>query len=124
MARSPAYDKYPQHTIEIDSKPVPARIVWEGEVIAETQHALVLREGKYPACLYVPRGDARMEFFERTDHSTHCPFKGDASYYTLARGDQRSENTVWTYEAPFDQVAAIRDHLAFYADRVTIEQGG
>jgi uncharacterized protein (DUF427 family) len=67
---------------------------------------------------YIPRKDVHMSLLERTEHTTYCPYKGDCSYYSLPGGGPGSTNAVWTYEAPFAAVAAIKDHLAFYPDRV------
>ncbi|HLZ78143.1 MAG TPA: DUF427 domain-containing protein [Sphingomonas sp.] len=90
-----------------------------GQVIADTREALVLREASYPPVLYIPRRDADLALLERTEHSTYCPYKGDAAYYSIVTGDGApSVNAIWTYEAPHSAVAEIRDHLAFYADRV------
>ena len=121
MARSPAYDKFPEHKIRIEPASGGVRVTWQGQVVAESRRFLLLHEGSYPPAVYLPREDAKLAFFERSAHTTHCPFKGDAAYFSLHAGSERSDDTVWTYEDPFDQVAEIRDHLAFYADRVTIE---
>ena len=121
MARSTAYDQYPDHRIEIEPDDHTVRVVWRGHTVADTRRAKKLREGSYPPVFYVPIEDADRALLERTDHTTHCPFKGDASYYSLRSGDDLDENAVWVYEDPFDQVEGIRDHIAFYADRVTIE---
>jgi uncharacterized protein (DUF427 family) len=91
-------------------------------MIADTKDALSLRESTYPAVFYVPRKDVDMQLLQRTDKSTHCPYKGDASYYSIPMGGERLINAIWTYEQPFDAVAAIKDHLAFYADRVEIAE--
>ena len=123
MARSTAYDEHPQHTIELAPAAGRVRVSWEGRTVVETERALEMREGTYPPVLYLPREDADAALLERSEHGTHCPFKGDANYFSLVADGARSENTVWTYEDPFDQVAGIRDHLAFYADRVTITVG-
>ncbi len=108
----------PDHPITIE--PHPSRVVVRvaGKVIADTKSALSLREASYPAVLYIPRGDADMALLERTDHATYCPYKGDCAYYSIPLGGERSRNAVWTYEAPYAAVAAIKDHLAFYPDRV------
>jgi uncharacterized protein (DUF427 family) len=89
-----------------------------GKVVAETAHALTLREAGYPPVQYIPREDVDMAALERTQHSTYCPYKGDASYYSIPAGGERSVNAIWTYEQPFEAVAALRNHLAFYPDRV------
>lgn len=91
-----------------------------GRIIAQTDKALSLKEASYPVVFYVPRSDADMALLSRTDHRTHCPYKGDASYFGLPTG-QAGANAVWTYEAPYDAVSEIKDHLAFYPDKVEIE---
>jgi uncharacterized protein (DUF427 family) len=107
-----------QHPITI--APNPARIVVKagGRVIADTHSALVLREANYPPVQYIPRQDVDMTQLQRTDHATYCPYKGDCSYYSIPGGGARAVNAVWTYEAPYDAVVTIREHLAFYPDRV------
>lgn len=86
-----------------------------GEILADTREALELREASYPPVYYVPRKDVRMERLTKTEHSSHCPFKGDASYFSIAGG---AENAVWSYETPFDEVRAIEGALAFYGKKV------
>ena len=94
-----------------------------GAVLAESTRALELSEGDYPFVIYFPRDDIAMEFLEKTDHSTHCPHKGDASYYSIVTKSTVLQNAAWSYEAPKEAVAQIAGHLAFYAsDTVTIEQ--
>lgn len=80
--------------------------------------AFTLRESDYEPVHYIPRSDVDMTLLERTDHSTYCPYKGDASYYTIRSGGDYSKNAVWTYETPYEAVAEIKDHVAFYPDRV------
>ena len=108
----------PDHPIAI--APAPGRVVVRlgGKVIADTKRALILREASYPGVKYIPRQDVDMSLLERTDHATYCPYKGDASYFSLPVGGERSRNAVWSYEQPYAAVAEIRDHLAFYPDRV------
>ena len=79
---------------------------------------MALFEAAYPAVQYVPREDADMSLLERTAHKTHCPYKGDANYFSIKTGDRTAENAVWTYEAPFPAVAEIAGYLAFYPSRV------
>lgn len=112
----------PDHPITIENNPHRIVITYAGEVIAETRNALSLREANYPVVLYIPRADARMTRLTHSDHSTYCPYKGDCSYYSLPGGGEGALNAVWSYEAPYDSVAAIKDHLAFYADRVEIQE--
>ena len=118
MANSaPGFRKHPEHRITVSPAGKPVRALFGGEVIAETREALAMQEGEYPLVYYFPRQDVRMERLERSAHSTHCPFKGDASYFSLRGGPP---NAVWSYERPFDEMAAIRDYLAFYPDKVEI----
>jgi len=107
-----------QHRITIEPNPKRVRVVFNGRVVADTTRALTLREATLPPVQYVPRDDADMSLMERTDHRTHCPFKSDASYFTIRADGRVAENAVWTYEEPYPGVAAIKDHLAFYPDRV------
>jgi len=118
MTEKPIKVPGPEHPIAIE--PSRARIVVSlaGRVIADTRAALTMREAAYPAVLYIPRRDVDMALLARTDHATYCPYKGDCTYYSIPVGGERSINAVWTYEAPFAAVAAIKDHLAFYLDRV------
>jgi uncharacterized protein (DUF427 family) len=108
----------PEHPIAIE--PNPSRIVVSvaGRVIADTVESLTLREAGYRPVHYVPRRDVDMSLLERTTHTTYCPYKGDCAYYSIPVGGNRSINAVWTYETPYAAVAAIKDHLAFYPDRV------
>lgn len=108
----------PDHPITITPNAKRVRVVFNGQVVADTRRALTLREAAYSPVQYIPRADANMDLFARTAHSTHCPYKGDASYFTLSADGRTSENAVWSYEAPYPAVAEIKEHLAFYPDRV------
>ncbi len=112
----------PDHPITIEKNPNRVVISLGGQVLADTSQALTLREAKYPAIHYIPRGDVDIAKLARTAHTTYCPFKGDCAYYSLPGGGERGINAVWTYEAPFPAVEAIRDYLAFYPDRVEIAE--
>jgi uncharacterized protein (DUF427 family) len=89
-----------------------------GRTIARSKAALELREHTYPPVIYIPREDADMALFERTAHTSHCPYKGDANYFSLHGGDARDNNAVWTYEKPLPEAAALKDHVAFYPNKV------
>ena len=108
----------PDHPISIDANPSRVVVTVGGHVIADTRDALTLREASYPAVQYIPRRDVDMAALTRSEHTTYCPYKGDASYYSIPAGGDRSLNAVWTYETPFEAVAQIKDHIAFYSDRV------
>ena len=108
----------PDHPITISQNGPRVRVTHAGRVIADTTNALRLAEASYKPVLYIPRSDADMSALVRTDHSTHCPYKGDASYFSIAADGRTVANAVWSYEQPFPAMARIKDHLAFYPDRV------
>ena len=112
----------PDHPITITPNHKRIRVSADGVVIADTTHALTLKEASYPAVQYVPRTDANMALLKRTDRTTHCPYKGDASYYSVVADGKTLENSIWTYETPFPAMTEIKDHLAFYPDKVKIEE--
>ena len=106
------------HAITIEPTPKRVIVTVAGRVAADSARALTLREAAYLPVLYIPRSDIDMSLLARTDHTTYCPYKGDCSYFSITTAGERGSNSVWTYEAPFEAVAAIKDHLAFYPDRV------
>ncbi|MBB2753807.1 UNVERIFIED_ORG: uncharacterized protein (DUF427 family) [Rhizobium aethiopicum] len=108
----------PDHPITVEHNPCRVVVTLGGKVIADSRDALTLREASYPPVQYIPRKDVEMSLLQRTDHASHCPYKGDAAYYSIIPGGERSRNAVWTYEAPNAAVGNIKDHLAFYPDRV------
>lgn len=114
----------PDHRITVALNPNPkrVRVSASGEVIAETGRALTLKEASYPAVRYILREDADRSKLQRTTHSTYCPYKGDASYFSIVSGGKTLDNAIWTYETPYDSVKQIAGHLAFYPDKVTIEE--
>jgi uncharacterized protein (DUF427 family) len=118
MTAKPVKVPGPDHPITVERNPSRVIVTVAGRTVADTRAALTLREASYPAVLYIPRKDVDMALLQRTDHATYCPYKGDCAYYSIPAGGARSANAVWTYEAPYDSVAQIKDHLAFYPDRV------
>jgi uncharacterized protein (DUF427 family) len=108
----------PDHPITIESTQARVVVTLNGRTIADSLSALTLKEASYPGVQYIPRKDVDMSQLARTEHASYCPYKGDASYYSLPAGGERSANAVWTYETPYEAVAAIKDHVAFYPDRV------
>jgi len=112
----------PDHPITITPNPKRIRVSAGGIVIADSAHALTLKEASYPAVQYLPRSDANMALLARTERVTHCPYKGDANYFSIAAGGKTIENSIWTYEKPFPAMAEISGYLAFYPDKVTIEE--
>lgn len=113
----------PDHPITIERNTHRVIVKIAGHVVADTHHALTLREASYPAVQYIPRNDVDMTLLKRTDHSTYCPYKGECSYFSIPAGGERAIHAVWAYEQPYEAVALIKDHVAFYPDRVdAIEQ--
>jgi uncharacterized protein (DUF427 family) len=113
----------PDHPITITPNGKRVRVTFAGNVIADTARALLLKEASYKPVFYIPRADADMSLLTPTDNRTHCPYKGDASYFTIAAHGRSAENAVWSYEQPFPAMAEIKEYLAFYPNRVdTIEE--
>lgn len=108
----------PDHPITIAPNAKRVRVTFNGAVVADTAQALTLREASYPPVQYIPRADVDMACLKRTAHSSHCPYKGDAAYFSVAADGRTAENAVWTYETPFPAMAAIKDYVAFYPSRV------
>ena len=108
----------PDHPIAIAPNPKRVRVVFNGRVVADTTQALTLKEATLRPVQYIPREDADMDLFVRSAHTTHCPYKGDAAYFSLTVDGRTVDNAVWTYEAPYPAMAEIKEHLAFYPDRV------
>jgi uncharacterized protein (DUF427 family) len=108
----------PDHPITVT--PTEARVVVTvaGKVVADSRSALTLQESTYPAVQYIPLTDVDRSVLERTATQSHCPYKGDASYYSIPLGGDRSVDAVWEYQEPNEAVAAIKGHIAFYPDRV------
>jgi uncharacterized protein (DUF427 family) len=118
MSNRPMKIPGPDHPISIDANPSRVVVTVGGKVIADSRDALTLREATYPAVQYIPRRDVDMLALKRSKHTSYCPYKGEASYYDIPAGGDRSLNAVWTYETPFEAMAQIKDYVAFYTDRV------
>ncbi len=108
----------PDHPIKIVPSAERIRVTFAGRVVADTQNALVLREASYPSVAYIPRADVDAALLVRTAHKTQCPYKGEASYYSINVDGRIAENAIWSYEHPFADVAEIAGHVAFYPNRV------
>jgi uncharacterized protein (DUF427 family) len=111
----------PDHPITIAPLNRRVTVQFKGVRIAQSDNALELKEAKYPPVIYIPRSDISMEHYQTTVHRTHCPYKGDASYFTLSANGEVAENAVWTYEEAYPSVKQIEGHVAFYPDKVSIE---
>jgi uncharacterized protein (DUF427 family) len=114
----------PDHPIELTAAPGRMIATFDGHAIATSDKVLMLREADYPAVAYFPREDVEMAYMGRTQKTTHCPYKGDASYYTLTMDGHVADNAVWTYETPYPAMDAIKDRLAFYPNVVDVTVSG
>ena len=112
----PGYKTHPEHRVELKPGPARVQVRVNGEMVADSARAIALHENGYPVVYYIPRADVRMERLVRTPHHTRCPFKGEASYFNLIPNG--AENAVWTYEQPYDEVLPLKDHVAFYPNKV------
>jgi uncharacterized protein (DUF427 family) len=110
----------PDHPITIAFNPKRVEVVYSGHTLADSRRALELKEASYHPAQYIPREDVDMAYLTRTDHHTYCPYKGEASYYSILMDGVFAENAVWTYEDPYPAMAEIKDHLAFYPNKVDI----
>ena len=108
----------PDHPITITANPRRVRVSFADQTIADTARALALKEASYRVVQYIPRGDVNMALLKRTDHKSHCPYKGDASYFSIVAGGRAADNAVWSYEQPFPAMKEIAGYVAFYPDRV------
>lgn len=112
------------HPITISPTRGRVQVKFGGHLIADSTRAVTMREASYPPVQYIPREDVRMDLLQASAHRTHCPYKGDASYFSLKAGEKSAENAVWSYATPYPAVAEIAGRLAFYPDRMdSIEVG-
>jgi uncharacterized protein (DUF427 family) len=108
-------------TVEPTDRHVTVRV--NGEVVAETDAALTLQESTYPAVQYIPLADVAEAALSRSDTTTYCPYKGDASYYDVTAAGDTIDDVIWTYEQPYPAVAGIAGHVAFYPDKADVVVG-
>jgi uncharacterized protein (DUF427 family) len=108
----------PSHPITVAHNANRVRVVFAGEVIADTTRALTLNEAGYAPVHYIPRADVAMSRLKPTAHASHCPYKGDANYFSIFADGRTADNAVWSYEQPFPAMAEIAGYLAFYPNRV------
>ncbi len=119
--RESLHGKLPGYRVELEPAGGVVRVRLDGELVAESRRAVLVRETRHDPVIYLPREDVVAERLEPSAHRTFCPFKGEASYWSLRAGGRVEKDVVWGYEDPFPEVAGLRDHVAFYADRVEIE---
>lgn len=116
---APGFAQKPDHRVDLLPEGRRVRVTFGGAVIADSRAALRIEETGHEPVHYLPAKDVRTELLHPTDHKTHCPFKGDASYWTIeVPGGTRSQNAVWGYRTPFDESAGLAGHYAFYKSRV------
>jgi uncharacterized protein (DUF427 family) len=113
----------PDHPITVEKNPERVVVRVGDQVVADTTAALALRESNYPVAQYIPLADVDQALLKASDTTTYCPYKGDASYYTLVTGEGELKDAIWTYREPYPAVADIAGHVAFYPDKVEITQG-
>ena len=118
MSDKPVLQPGPDHPITVVANPNRVIVSVGGRVVANSRKALVLQESTYPAVQYIPMADVDQSLLEKTDNSSYCPYKGEASYYSVTSGGEKSVNAIWVYEQPYPPVSDIKDHVAFYPDRV------
>ena len=113
-----AFAETPGYRVEFEPCAKRVRTVFAGETLADSTRVRLLHETRHLPVYYFPRRDLRLDLLRASDHRTFCPFKGEASYWHAVVGGRRAENAVWSYETPFEEVAEIRDYMAFYWDRM------
>jgi uncharacterized protein (DUF427 family) len=122
---APGYEKYPEHRVEITPAKVRVQVFAGEQLLADSTQALLVDEAKHNQVFYLPPADVAMAQLKATEHTSYCPFKGHASYFSVSDISAQSpqtdlSNSVWSYEDPFDECLELRGYLAFYADRLTI----
>jgi uncharacterized protein (DUF427 family) len=120
--RRPVKIPGPEHPITVEKNPGRVIVSLDGEQVADTREALTLSEASYPPVQYIPLADVNRELLTPSDRESYCPFKGEANYYSVPSAGERGLDLVWEYREPYDAVAEIRGHVAFYADRAEIDE--
>ncbi len=120
MDDRPVLQPGPDHPITVTPNPHRVTVSFGGRKIADTRSALTLQEAHYPAVQYIPLADVDTSLLQESDHSTYCPYKGQASYFSIPEMDGPGENVVWQYRQPHPPVSEIKDLVAFYDNRVEI----
>ena len=121
---APGFTRQPDRHMHYAPASSQVMVIFNDFVVAVSANAIILHEEDFPAVHYLPQADVRMDLATRTDHSTHCPFKGDATYWTLTVGGKVAENAIWAYEMPFDEAMVIKNLVAFYMNKVDTIQVG
>lgn len=109
----------PNHPITLTRHPARVVVRAAGQTLADSRNVLILQEATYPPVFYFPREDVNRALLQKNEHVSYCPYKGDCSYFSLVLNGEQEANVAWSYEMPYNAVVAIKDHLAFYPDKVT-----
>lgn len=120
---SPGFACNPDHRITVEPYPGTVTVRHADVIVASSKKARLLREGNFAPVYYIPFDEIYFEHLQKTGTRSHCPFKGDATYWRVTAAGEAVQDAMWAYETPFDEMSAIRDHGAFYANRVTIDAG-
>lgn len=115
---APGFARHPDHRVRIEPCNERLSVRFNNVLIADSCRALVVRESGYAPVAYFPPGDVRRDLLAHSHHSTYCPFKGEASYWSVAVGERRAEDAVWSYLSPYDECLALRGYFAFYPERL------
>jgi len=115
---APGWEKKPEHRVDLHPETRRVRVTYTGTVVADTTRALRVEETGHGPVMYIPKQDMRLDLMKKTEYSSYCPFKGTASYWTLKVSDNASENAIWGYETPYDEMTGLSGYYAFYGNRV------
>ena len=116
--KAPGFETNPTHRVDIAPASVHVKVELNGETVADTTRAQRVDESNHGPVYYVPRADVKTALLTKTEHTSYCPYKGHASYYTISANGREAENAIWSYEAPYDECASITEYMAFYPGRV------
>ncbi len=121
---APGFQKHPNYEVNIEASPAHIRVLVGDKVLADTRNAVAVTETKHRPLLYLPREDVNESLLAASETSTHCPFKGDASYWSVTTYDGTLTDVMWSYLTPFDECLALQGYVSFYTDRVQLEIDG
>lgn len=116
--KAPGFKQKPNYSLKIVPAMKYVKVTFCGQTIAESRNTLMMSERSHGPVYYFPKADVHFEMLEKSDYSSHCPFKGDASYWSILGAGRREKNAVWSYENPYDEVTEIAGTMAFYASKV------